>query len=176
MDKVESRIIIPTIEGIQKEGLEYIGFLFFGLIVVNGDPVVIEYNCRMGDPETQSVFPRLKNDLVELCISAANHSLSGIDINIDPQTVASVVVVSGGYPGKYQKGKAITGLEKIAGSMIFHAGTKEEGQLINTDGGRVLAITSFGKNIQQALQTSSNNIQKLYFEGMYYRRDIGFDL
>ena len=176
MEKVEKTIIIPTIEGIKKEGLEYIGFIFFGLILVEGNPMVIEYNCRMGDPETQSVFPRLKNDLVELCKATGQNRLSKLNIDIDPKTVASVVLVSGGYPGKYEKGKVISGLNKVMGSLIFHAGTIEEDQQVKTNGGRVLAITSFGNDIPSALQTSTHNIEKLHFDGMYYRRDIGFDL
>lgn len=177
MQKVEERIIKPTIEGLQQQNLDYRGAIFIGLISVEDEPFVIEYNCRMGDPETQSVFPRLKTDLVELCRATASGELANVNIEIDERAVASVILVSGGYPGSYEKGKVITGLNTIDGSIIFHAGTKEgeQGELL-TNGGRVLAITSYGSTFQEALEQSYKNAEKVKFEGAYHRRDIGFDL
>ncbi|MCB0637643.1 MAG: phosphoribosylamine--glycine ligase [Lewinella sp.] len=176
MAKVDERIIQPTIRGIQARDLDYRGFIFLGLIRVDSEPFVIEYNCRMGDPETQSVFPRLQSDLVELCLAAATGKLAGERVEIDPRSTATVILVSGGYPGSYEKRKVITGLEQVEGSLIFHAGTKMAGEDLVTNGGRVLALTSYGDDFQSALQTSLRNAEKVKFDGSYYRRDIGFDL
>ena len=176
MQKVEKRIIQPTIKGIQERNLDYKGIVFIGLIVVKGEPYVIEYNCRMGDPETQSVFVRLKTDLVALCEATANGTLGTIDIEIDDQATATIILVSGGYPEKYEKGKTISGIDQVKDSIVFHAGTKmQDGQLL-TNGGRVVAITSLGSDFQSALKKSLANAKKIDFEGKYYRKDIGFDL
>ena len=175
MQKVEERIIRPTIRGIQSRGFAYTGFIFFGLINVGGDPYVIEYNCRMGDPETEVVFPRLQNDLLDLCLQTLNGTLHTVEIRQDPRFAATVMLVSGGYPGDYQKGKPITGLDQTSGSLLLHAGTTPSGDL-RTNGGRVLAVTSYGNTLAEALTTSKANAEKIRFEGKYYRRDIGFDL
>ena len=174
--KVENRIIAPTVAGLQKEQIDYKGFLFFGLIAVNGEPYVIEYNCRMGDPETEVVLMRLKNDLVELCIACASGRLGRKVIKMDKRAAATVMLVSGGYPGVYEKGKEIKGLEQVKGSIVLHAGTREESGRVVSSGGRVLAVTSFGTNLPAALKKSYKNIRKIDFEGMYYRRDIGKDV
>ena len=176
MRKVENRIIKPTIQGIQERGMSYRGFVFLGLIVVDSDPYVIEYNCRMGDPETQSVFARLNTDLVALCQATAEGRLKEIEIEEDERAVATVILVSGGYPGAYEKGKAIKGCEKIEDSLIFHAGTKQIEDTLATNGGRVIAVTSYGDHFQDALKLSLANAEKIEFEGKYYRKDIGFDL
>lgn len=176
MKKVEERIIKPTIEGLQVQQLGYRGVIFIGLISVEDEPFVIEYNCRMGDPETQSVFPRLKTDLVELCRATAAGELAKVEIEIDERAVASVILVAGGYPGSYEKGKVITGLENVTGSLVFHAGVREEDGQLLTNGGRVLAVTSYGDNFRDALDTSLANAAKIHFDGVYYRKDIGFDL
>ena len=176
MQKVEERIIKPTVKGLHQKDIAYKGFIFIGLIMVGNDPYVIEYNCRMGDPETQSVFPRLKNDLVELFIALDKGELATVDIEMEERAVATVILVFGGYPGSYEKGKAISGTEAVEGSLIFHAGTKEEAGQLKTNGGRVIAVTSFGSDFQKALETSKKNAEKIQFEGKYYRRDIGFDL
>ena len=176
MDKVNARIIQPTIEGLAKEKLEYKGFIFFGLIRVDNEPYVIEYNCRMGDPETQSVMPRLQNDLVQLCIATCQGTLASEEVKLDDRTVASVVLVSGGYPGSYAKGKVISDLSDHADGMIFHAGTKSRNGDVVTNGGRVLAVTSFGNDLQDALKKSIGKAGEIQFEGKYFRRDIGFDL
>lgn len=176
MQKVEERIIKPTIDGIQQRGLDYIGFVFFGLISVAGEPYVIEYNCRMGDPETQVVFPRLKNDLVALLQAADEGTLAEHIIEKDERAAAAVILVSGGYPGTYEKGKPISGEEQTEGSMVFHAGTKKQGDDIVTNGGRVIAVTSYGADFQEALQRSYANAAKIDFAGKYFRKDIGFDL
>jgi phosphoribosylamine--glycine ligase len=175
-EKVETRIIAPTIAGLKKEKIPYLGFVFFGLIVVEGEPFVIEYNCRMGDPETEVVFPRLKNDLVSLLQSAAKGQLNRTSIRTDRRTAVTVMLVSGGYPGDYEKGKVIEGLEQAKGSLVLHAGTAEKAGSVVTNGGRVIAITSFGKDITSALKKSYSNARKIRFEGKYYRRDIGQDL
>lgn len=176
MQKVEERIIKPTVEGLQQRELNYRGVVFIGLIAVEGEPFVIEYNCRMGDPETQSVFPRLKTDLVELCRATAAGELANIEIEIEDSATATVILVSGGYPGSYEKGKVIQGVEAVKDSLVFHAGTRiEDGRLL-TNGGRVLAITSYGETFKDALATSLANAEKVTFEGVNYRRDIGFDL
>ena len=176
LNKVEERIIKPTINGLKKEQIDYKGFVFIGLIVVENEPYVIEYNVRMGDPETEVVLPRLKNDLVELLEATSNQQLDKINLQIDERAAATVMIVSGGYPEAYEKGKPITGIEKVQDSIVFHAGTKlKEGNFV-TNGGRVLAITSLEKDYKKALKKSYQNIEKLYFDTMNYRKDIGFDL
>lgn len=176
MDKVHQRIVKPTIDGLKKDRLPYKGFIFIGLIKVGDDPKVIEYNVRMGDPETEVVVPRIKNDMVSLFKAVANQTLDSVDLEIDERTAATVMLVSGGYPEAYEKGKSIKGFEEIHDSLVFHAGTtKKEGNIV-TNGGRVMAITSFGKDFKEALGTSYKNIEKINFEGMNYRKDIGFDL
>lgn len=176
MQKVEDRIIRPTVKGLYQKNIAYKGFIFIGLIKVGDDPYVIEYNCRMGDPETQSVFPRLKNDLVELFLAIENGTLGDIDIEMEDRALATVILVSGGYPGSYEKGKIISGVDQITDSIIFHAGTKMNGEELVTNGGRVIAISSFGETFQAALEVSKRNAEKIQFEGKYYRKDIGFDL
>ncbi len=176
MDKVHKQIVKPTIDGLKKDNLPYKGFIFIGLIKVGDEPKVIEYNVRMGDPETEVVIPRVKNDMVSLFEAVANQTLDSVDLEIDERTAATVMLVSGGYPEAYEKGKTITGFEDIENSVVFHAGTTiKEGETV-TNGGRVMAITSYGKNFQEALDTSYKNIEKINFEGMNYRKDIGFDL
>lgn len=176
MQKIEDRIVKPTIQGLQNDTIEYKGFVFIGLIKVNNEPYVIEYNVRMGDPETEVVIPRLKTDLVEFFQALDNQELDKISLEVDPRSAVTVMVVSGGYPEDYAKGKEISGIETIEDSIAFHAGTKEENGKILTNGGRVIAVTSFGENFKEALKTSYKNIDKLHFENMYFRRDIGFDL
>lgn len=177
MDKVRTRIIEPTIAGLQQENLPYCGFIFFGLINVDGDPLVIEYNVRMGDPETESVMPRLASDLVDLLEAAATGHIADVDVVIDPRYAVTVMMVSGGYPGSYPKGKVITGIDQVTDSLVFHAGTAQdaEGRLV-TNGGRVLAVTSYGATQAQALERSFGSVQRIHFDGCYYRRDIGHDL
>ena len=178
MEKVKSRIIDPTIEGLKQDGIPYQGFIFFGLINVNGNPFVIEYNCRMGDPETESVIPRIKSDLVELLDAAATGSLSSKKLSIDERYSAAVMLVSEGYPGSYKKGKIIKGLNNVNDCIVFHAGTSVdiETGFIKTAGGRVLAISAMGNTIDEALKTAYKNAEIIDFEGKYYRKDIGFDL
>ena len=176
MKKIEERIVKPTIEGLQKEEIEYKGFVFIGLIKVGDEPYVIEYNVRMGDPETEVVLPRIKTDLVELFQKVSEGKLNEIDLEIEEKTAATVMLVSGGYPEAYEKGKEITGFENVDGSLLFHAGTLQKEGKILTNGGRVLAITSFGNDFREALKKSYENMDKLHFDGMYYRRDLGFDL
>jgi phosphoribosylamine---glycine ligase len=177
MYKVEERIIKPTINGIYKEGIEYTGFIFFGLINVNGDPYVIEYNCRMGDPETEVVIPRLETDLVGICIAATQQELDKVELRVDKRAAATIMATSRGYPTGYEKGFEITGLDGKYGkqSLIFHAGTKENGRKIVTDGGRVFCVTSFGEDIEDAVNTSLDVLDHLHFEGMFYRTDIGYE-
>lgn len=176
MQKVEERIIKPTVEGIKAENITYKGFIFFGLINVGNDPYVIEYNCRMGDPETQSVFPRIENDLVALFQALEAGQLADETIAINAKAVASIILVSGGYPEAYEKGKSITALDQVTDSLIFHAGTTMEGDNLVSNGGRVLALTSYGDTFQEALALSNKNAQLVQFEGKYFRTDIGFDL
>jgi phosphoribosylamine---glycine ligase len=176
MDKVKERIIDPTIGGLSKDGIVYKGFIFFGLINVEGDPYVIEYNTRLGDPESEVIIPRIKSDFFELIEGVAKGDLAERKIEIDERFVTTVMLVSGGYPGNYDKGKTIYGLDLIKGSEIFHAGTKNEEGKIVTSGGRVLAVSSWGTKMKEALKTSYLNADLLKFEGRYYRTDIGFDL
>ena len=176
MNKIKERIVIPTINGLQKDKLPYKGFVFIGLIKVEDDPFVIEYNVRLGDPETEVVLPRLKNDLVEVFEAVANQTLDKINIEIDERAATTVMLVSGGYPEAYEKGKEITGIENIEGSIAFHAGAQIKDNKIVTSGGRVMAITSYGETYQEAIKKSYQNIEKLHFDKMNYRKDIGFDL
>jgi phosphoribosylamine---glycine ligase len=176
MSKVKERIIEPTVKGLQQDGIEYRGFIFFGLINCQGDPFVIEYNARLGDPETEAIMPRLQGDFVDLLEGVATQTLEGRLVSTDPRSVTTVMMVSGGYPGKYEKGKIITGLEKTTESLVFHAGSKKADGKILTNGGRVLAITSYGKTIREAGNLSYKNAAMIDFENKYFRRDIGFDL
>ena len=176
MQKIEDRIVKPTVEGLQKENIDYKGFVFIGLIKVNNNPYVIEYNVRMGDPETEVVLPRIETDLVALLQATHQQKLDTIDLKIDSRAATTVMVVSGGYPETYEKGKEIKGTESIEDSLVFHAGTKSENGKLLTNGGRVIAITSLDENYKKALKKSYQNIEKLSFDKMYYRTDIGFDL
>ncbi|MBC7643334.1 MAG: phosphoribosylamine--glycine ligase [Flavobacterium sp.] len=176
LEKIETRIVKPTIEGFVKDGIDYKGFVFIGLINVKGEPIVIEYNVRMGDPETEVVVPRLKTDLVELFLAVANQELDKIVLEVDSRSATTIMIVSGGYPEEYEKGKIISGIEKVTDSIVFHAGTKLVNNEIVSNGGRVLAITSFGENFDAATKKSYQSIEKLNFDKMYYRKDIGKDL
>ena len=176
IERVEDRIIKPTIKGLQEEEIEYKGFIFIGLMNVNGDPKVIEYNVRMGDPETEVVIPRIKSDLLNLFKGISNGTFGEQDFYVDEDVATTVMLVSGGYPESYEKGKVISGLEKVENSILFHAGTRKEDDKILTNGGRVMTITSFGRNIEEALNKSFDNAEKVTFDGKYYRKDIGFDL
>lgn len=176
MEKIENRIVKPTVAGLQKDGIEYKGFVFIGLIIVKGEPMVIEYNVRMGDPETEVVMPRIQSDLVKLFQAVAEQKLDEVTLAIDPRSATTIMVVSGGYPEEYDKGFAISGIENIKDSLVFHAGTKLENGQVVTNGGRVLAVTSFGTTYQEAIKKSYQNINKLHFDKMYFRKDIGFDL
>ncbi len=176
MKKIEDRIVKPTVNGLSKENIDYKGFVFIGLIKVNNEPYVIEYNVRMGDPETEVVLPRIKTDLVALFEATYNQNLNNINIEIDERAAATVMLVSGGYPEDYEKGKEISGLENVEGSIVFHAGTKSENGKILSNGGRVMAVTSLDDDFRKALKKSYQNIEKLNFDRMQYRSDIGFDL
>jgi phosphoribosylamine--glycine ligase len=176
MEKVESRIIKPTINGLKREGIPYKGFIFFGLINVNGDPYVIEYNVRMGDPEAEVVLPRVKSDFLELLQATAENRLKETTIEFDEQTVTTIMMVAGGYPGSYEKGKKITGLDKVSDSIAFHAGTRLSGEDVLTNGGRVIAVSSYGADMKSALQKSYSNAETIMFDEKNYRMDIGFDL
>ena len=177
MHKVEERIIKPTVDGLYKEGIEYTGFIFFGLINVGGDPFVIEYNCRLGDPETEVVIPRLETDLVGLCVAASNKELHLANIRVDNRTAATIMAVSGGYPGFFEKDFEISGLDGNYGkqSLVFQAGTKEKEGKIVTTGGRVCCVTSYGSSIEEAVNTSLDVMNYIRFEDMYYRSDIGYE-
>jgi len=176
MQKVEERIVKPTIQGLINDNIDYKGFVFIGLIKVGDDPFVIEYNVRMGDPETEVVIPRLQSDLVQLFIAVANQKLDEAVLSVNPKSAATVMLVSGGYPEDYEKGKVITGLNKVDGSIVFHAGTAVSGDDAVTAGGRVLAVTSYGDDYKEAIKKSYQNIALLHFDKMYFRTDIGFDL
>jgi phosphoribosylamine---glycine ligase len=174
--KIESRIIQPTMDGLLKENINYNGFIFFGLINVDGNPKVIEYNCRMGDPEAEVVIPRIKSDLLMLFAAMKEQELNAMKLEIDTKAAAAVFMVSGGYPGNYAKGKPVSGLDQVQGSIVFHAGTKKEDQQVVTSGGRVIAVTSLAGDIFTALRQSYANVEKIDFEGKNYRRDLGNDL
>ena len=176
IEKVEREIIKPTVEGLKKDNIEYKGFIFIGLINVKGEPKVIEYNVRMGDPETEVVIPRVKSDLLNLLMGIGDGTFSEKDLEITEEVATTVMLVSGGYPEAYEKGKEIIGIEKVSDSIVFHAGTKQEGETVTTNGGRVIALTSFGENMNDALKKSFYSAEKIAFEGKYFRKDIGFDL
>jgi phosphoribosylamine--glycine ligase len=176
MKMIENQIVIPTIEGLKADSIDYIGFIFVGLIKVINQPYVIEYNVRMGDPETEVVLPRIENDLVALFEAVANGNLAAVDLQVNPQTAATIMMVSGGYPEDYEKGKIISGLENVNESLVFHAGTKTTENNVVTNGGRVLAVTSFGNDIEEATKKSYQNINLISFDKMYFRKDIGLDL
>ncbi|GGB77539.1 phosphoribosylamine--glycine ligase [Flavobacterium suaedae] len=176
MQKIENRIVKPTIEGLKNDNIDYKGFVFIGLIKVGDDPYVIEYNVRMGDPETEVVIPRLKSDIVTLFEAVAAEKLEDAILEIDERSATTVMVVSGGYPEAYEKGKVISGIESIEDSIVFHAGTKKQGDNVVTSGGRVIAVTSYGDTWDDAIKKSYQNIENLHFDKMYYRKDIGFDL
>jgi phosphoribosylamine---glycine ligase len=177
LQKIKTQIVIPTIEGFKKDKFEYKGFVFFGLINVDGEPKVIEYNCRMGDPETETVIPRIESDLVELFLATAQQRIHEKNISINPKSVATVIAVSGGYPEDYEKGKEIKGLNNltITDGMLFHCGTVQKNELTVTNGGRVIAATSYGNTIKEAVERSINTLQQIKYDGMYYRTDIGYE-
>jgi len=178
LNKVEEQVIVPTVNGIVEDGIDYKGFIFFGLINVDGNPFVIEYNCRMGDPEAESVIPRIKSDLVELFEATAAGTLDNCNIEFDPRTAAAIMMVSGGYPEAYEKGKIITGLENMNNCIVFHAGTAIdiENNKVKTSGGRVIAVTALSDDMRSALELAYSNVDLINFDGKYVRSDIGFDL
>ncbi len=176
MQKVEERVVIPTVNGLKKESIPYKGFIFIGLMNCGGEPWVIEYNCRMGDPETESVMPRIESDFVDLLLGVANENLNTVELKISPKTAATVMCVAGGYPGEYVNGQTITGIENVRDSIVFQAGTKSENSEIKTAGGRVLAVTTVQNNLFEALQHATADAARIYYDGIYFRRDIGFDL
>lgn len=176
MEKVKNHVIIPTIKGLKKDQIDFKGFIFFGLMKVQGDPFVVEYNCRLGDPETEVILPRIKSDLLHFFEGIATDTLSECDLEIDERTASTVILCSGGYPEKYEKGKAISGTDKKSDSVLFHAGTKTSDNEVLTNGGRVIAVTSLGVDMEDALKKSYSTIDGITFDGMYYRKDIGFDL
>ena len=176
LDKIKNQVIIPTVKGLKADGIKYKGFIFFGLINVKNEPYVIEYNCRMGDPETEVVIPRLKSDILDLFEGVATNTLSERDVQFDERSTSTVMMVSGGYPEKYEKGKKIFGLNAITDSIVFHAGTMPDGPVVSTAGGRVLAVTSYGKDLKTALKKSYESIGKIEFENAFFRTDIGHDV
>ena len=176
LQKVEERVVIPTVNGLQKDGIDYRGFIFIGLMNVDGNPQVIEYNVRMGDPETEVVIPRIESDLFDLFEGVGNQTLHEKSFSINPKIATTVMLVSGGYPEAYEKGKEMTGIEAVTDSIVFHAGTTTKDNKVVTSGGRVMAITSFGETIEEALKTTYTSIDKIHFEKINYRKDIGFDL
>lgn len=176
LSKIEERVVKPTVAGLQKDNIDYKGFVFIGLIKVGDDPFVIEYNVRMGDPETEVVMPRLKSDLVEIFEAMAKQELENVSLEIDERAATTIMMVSGGYPEDYEKGKVITGIETVKDSIVFHAGTSLRDNEVITNGGRVLAVTSYGTSYQEAIAQSYESISKINFEKMYFRKDIGFDL
>ena len=176
LEKIENRIVKPTIDGLHNDKITYKGFVFIGLIIVDNDPYVIEYNVRMGDPETEVVIPRLKSDLVVLFKAVADEKLDEIKLEVDERAATTIMLVSGGYPEDYEKGKVISGINQVTDSLVFHAGTKTENGQVLSNGGRVLAVTSFGTDHHDAIKKSYQNINNLHFDTMYYRKDIGFDL
>lgn len=176
LDKIKNQVIIPTVKGLKKDNIEYKGFIFFGIINVKNEPYVIEYNCRMGDPETEVVIPRLKSDILDLFEGIATMTLSERDVQFDERSASTVMMVSGGYPEKYAKGKQIYGLNAVTDSIVFHAGTASDGPAVLTSGGRVLAATSYGKDLTTALKKSYESLDKIEFDKSYFRSDIGFDV
>ncbi|WBL22396.1 phosphoribosylamine--glycine ligase [Zunongwangia sp. HRR-M8] len=176
MQKIEDRIVKPTVDGLAEENIDYKGFIFIGLIKVGEEPYVIEYNVRMGDPETEVVLPRVKSDLVEVLTKAAQGRLDEVNLEIDDRAATTVMLVSGGYPEAYEKGKEITGIENVEDAIVFHAGTTLKDGKVVTNGGRVIAVTAFGEDYEQALKKSYQNVEKLHFDKMYFRKDLGFDL
>lgn len=178
MQKIEDRIVKPTVDGLAKDNIDYRGFIFIGLIIVKGEPIVIEYNVRMGDPETEVVIPRIQSDLVALFHAIGTQSLALSSVEIDARSAATIMLVSGGYPEDFAKGKEITGIDSVAieDALVFQAGTRAEGEKVLSNGGRVIAVTAFGENIDEAIKKSYQNINKISFDKMYFRKDIGFDL